>query len=480
MSLPILQRRIVAALDKSPAPSVSDLARRLGAARPSVSRAVGNLASTGLIARTGRRLDLTPAGETSAAVVKRAIVDGADRRSTQLAKALARDATDLRVLSQPPVANNALLKQRTGYAQLVDQVNRLIPEPMWQALQQQAQAMSAIANSPYFRSLQREQAAVKSLLGSPGLQALIERNREITGLINSPPWRDFQQTHEAMTKIVNDPGFRAVQEQHRQQVEILLSSGWMDRVTEVWKLAHTISAASATAQARFQELAEREESGEVLQFAGLVPTIHMPAVLRREVIVLFRQGQTDGLSEAEIQRSIHVAVVTHYDANECAEVRSVGERLKQSVYFGPWSMVIEESVHAHVLNLDAISAFALCAMIEGSIKDFLADALPAEERPLKTKHKELSSKLEPFIENVPQDLRDATRLIAALDNLYRYWDWEDNKDIRDQETALGRHALLHGFRRGGTRLDTIHCFLVLDLLAELFSFIKEETAVDAA
>jgi DNA-binding MarR family transcriptional regulator len=58
-----LQRRIIIALDERPAESVSELARRLAAARPSVSRSLKTLAQRGHVARRGRVWSLTAQGK---------------------------------------------------------------------------------------------------------------------------------------------------------------------------------------------------------------------------------------------------------------------------------------------------------------------------------------------------------------------------------------------------------------------------------
>lgn len=58
-----LQRRIIIALDERPAESVSELARRLAATRPSVSRSLKTLAQRGHVARRGRVWSLTGEGK---------------------------------------------------------------------------------------------------------------------------------------------------------------------------------------------------------------------------------------------------------------------------------------------------------------------------------------------------------------------------------------------------------------------------------
>lgn len=70
-----LQRRIILALDERPAESVSELARRLAAARPSVSRSLKSLAQRGYAARQGRVWSLTSDGKAE----MQAIVTGVPR-----------------------------------------------------------------------------------------------------------------------------------------------------------------------------------------------------------------------------------------------------------------------------------------------------------------------------------------------------------------------------------------------------------------
>ena len=65
-----LQKEILLALKKTPAPTIVALATPLGRFRPSVSRSVRKLIEAGLVVKHGRVITLTPAGAEAAKEVK--------------------------------------------------------------------------------------------------------------------------------------------------------------------------------------------------------------------------------------------------------------------------------------------------------------------------------------------------------------------------------------------------------------------------
>lgn len=65
-------------------------------------------------------------------------------------------------------------------------------------------------------------------------------------------------------------------------------------------------------------------------------------------------------------------------------------------------------------------------------------------------------------------------IYAAVSNqLYGFSDWTCDPEVRRNYLDLNRHRLLHGMAKQGTRANTLRCFLILDLLADLLPALRE-------
>lgn len=59
-------------------------------------------------------------------------------------------------------------------------------------------------------------------------------------------------------------------------------------------------------------------------------------------------------------------------------------------------------------------------------------------------------------------------VIAYMESkLYDSFNWATDIGRREDYINLNRHALLHGMATQGTRMNTLRCFLILDILAML-------------
>jgi hypothetical protein len=64
-------------------------------------------------------------------------------------------------------------------------------------------------------------------------------------------------------------------------------------------------------------------------------------------------------------------------------------------------------------------------------------------------------------------------------NLYHSSDWKsEDPATRGNHLDLNRHRLLHGMATQGTRLNTLRCFLMLDIVEALFSALRKAVEDD--
>jgi DNA-binding Lrp family transcriptional regulator len=382
------------------------------------------------------------------------------------------------VLGHSALANEAMLSQLSAHALIADQFAQMSANTALSEFANVQHAIHSLINVPTLPEIESQLTQMSALAARQEVfDELTKFTPALTDLINSPPWRELQEQNQGIAALMSAPGLSAVQD----NINALTGSGWIDRIGEVWKYAHDIRVVSGDIDEMFREFRAQEESGAAFEFAGLVPSPHVAKHLRRKVQILLEDGRAAGTPNEDIRVAIHREVLAHYDENDCAAVKAITRRLTKHPNFAGRKTVIEQSFEAHRLHLDAISTYPLCSMIEGLIKEALSRVLPPEEKPGKLKHIQLPGKLQEFVnDGVPLVLADVLRLVTALARLYRYWNWDLGYKPSDQDSTLSRHALFHGFTRQGTRLDSIHCFLVLDLLAELFTFVEENRSSQAA
>jgi DNA-binding MarR family transcriptional regulator len=145
-----LQRRIIIALDERPAESVSELARRLAAARPSVSRSLKTLAQRGHVARQDRVWSLTGEGKTE----MQAIATGVPRamrlalkQETAWQRTVGQDlARAARTVLGPYDAMSQTLKMFTG----IEEFARSVAEsPAGRLAEEMSQLSQAAASAAF-------------------------------------------------------------------------------------------------------------------------------------------------------------------------------------------------------------------------------------------------------------------------------------------------------------------------------------------
>ena len=58
------------------------------------------------------------------------------------------------------------------------------------------------------------------------------------------------------------------------------------------------------------------------------------------------------------------------------------------------------------------------------------------------------------------------------ERLYQYCDWKTDPTVRADYTNLNRHRLLHGMVTQGTRMNTLRCLFILDLVAAFLPAVR--------
>lgn len=221
-----LQRRIILALEERPAESVSELARRLAATRPSVSRSLKTLAQRGHVARGGRVWSLTAEGKTE----MQAIVTGVPRamqlalkRETAWQRTVGQDlARAARSILGPYDAMSQTLKMFTG----IEGIARSVAESPAARLAGEMSQLSQAAASAAFPI--RPSASVFEGMDFEGSRAM---RKALEGLNAS------DLTGLALPSIADltlAPAFTSILETQRLQTDALLqgaaSGAWWNEL----------------------------------------------------------------------------------------------------------------------------------------------------------------------------------------------------------------------------------------------------------
>jgi len=215
----------------------------------------------------------------------------------------------------------------------------------------------------------------------------------------------------------------------------------------------------------FQRIIRDEGTREAFAFAGLFPSLYTDESLRLQVVAARKSGKT----ATYIQR----LVLSHYDAQNAEQVSKIVMRLNKNPWFEGREPVLSQTLTAHRQELDAISTYPLAAMIEGVLRRYLM----AIEDQLGLPGKPEDRKLVGF-KQVLQETLYLTPYTGGLsgasvakeyfeEHVAANFKWPNppQEDVADEE--LHRHPLLHGHSLGGSRLNTLRCFLMLDFIAAM-------------
>jgi hypothetical protein len=212
------------------------------------------------------------------------------------------------------------------------------------------------------------------------------------------------------------------------------------------------------AVAEYAENATRVEAA--FTAVNLVPSLSMDRGIVDRVIATHEAGAS--------QNEICAMVLSFYDEAESANVKAIVDRVELSPHFASRSDVLRDVLSAHRSGLDSITTYPLVAMIEGVL---ITALIPYVNDPkTELRHNMLAQYFleTPAIVALDVGLAPIISIVAFMEgSLYHSSNWWDDEEIRRNYVELNRHRLLHGMAERGTRMNTLRCFLILDLIAEI-------------
>lgn len=171
---------------------------------------------------------------------------------------------------------------------------------------------------------------------------------------------------------------------------------------------------------------------------------------------------------------IHQIVLDHYDEDDCNRVAHLVEELLCAPDLVDREAVLRDVLSAYRLGLDAITAYPLVAVIEGVLITALVPYVTEPKKDLK--HNKLADLLGdiPLVATAGIGFEAIVSMLAFMEgSLYHSSHWWDDEEKRKNYIKLNRHRLLHGMAYRGTRLNTLRCLLMLDLVAKLLPKMRE-------
>jgi hypothetical protein len=183
--------------------------------------------------------------------------------------------------------------------------------------------------------------------------------------------------------------------------------------------------------------------------AELVPGPSMNVGLVRGVVEAYEARGT--------RDEICGKVLDHYDEGNAAALAGVVERLSSTTRLAGREDVLRQTLQAHKAGLDAIGVFPMVPVIE-SVAVACVLALAGEDR---GPH---AAGVVPA--EVPESGTGVDNLACLVGYLeaHLYNPQEECTRAADYYVELNRHRLARLRQAGGTRMDTLRCFLLLDLV----------------
>ena len=193
---------------------------------------------------------------------------------------------------------------------------------------------------------------------------------------------------------------------------------------------------------------------------GLPPSLSMGMRLIRSVIRWYESGAAP--------ERIRAAVLAYYDANDCAELAGVVDRLRASPDMARRVPTLDHAFLNHQEGRDAGTVFMLIPMVEG----ILAPAIRQMAAPTtKLSHNKMSKLLlsSPMVQTVGRIEGAMLRAAATYLQDRFFKDFRPGDPLEDQV----RHPYVHGVIPVGTRMESLACFLTLDAIVGILALCRE-------
>lgn len=291
-------------------------------------------------------------------------------------------------------------------------------------------------------------------------------NQGIIDSTNSAVIRMAEQINQRLIDSVCSTSLQ-IAVQTNQVLERLIASISMTTLDSI--------AASMRAMAPWlEELAERERVRAAFYAAGFIPSPSMNTELVRRVV----DAHEKGVSASELANMI----LSFFDEDRCERLIPVVDRLCENPEFESWRTTLEHVLAAHRSQLDSITTYPVVAMIEGILLPFFTENFDPDDIKMmtgtgKVKHNTIAKLMGQLPLGVvfPVGFEAFACLIDYFEeHLYQSSDWKADKSVRSDYVNLNRHRLLHGMVTQGTRMNTLRCLFILDLLGIFLPAIRAE------
>jgi len=211
---------------------------------------------------------------------------------------------------------------------------------------------------------------------------------------------------------------------------------------------------------KWRDLFENGRIEAAFTAIGLPPSLSMEMQLIQSVIHWYEAGAAP--------EQIRAAVMAHYDANGCADLAALVDRLCASPDMAGRAPTLEHAFLDHQEGRDAGTIFILIPMVEGILRPAI--------RQMTTPTTKLSHNKMPGLLLSSPLAHTAGRIGGAIlravttyleDRFFK--DFHPGDLLEDQV----RHPYLHGIILTGTRMESLACFLLLDAIVDLLDLCRE-------
>jgi hypothetical protein len=232
-----------------------------------------------------------------------------------------------------------------------------------------------------------------------------------------------------------------------------------------------ISSVALLMQAGVEENVRQYELLEAVESAGLIAAPSMGRDLEDRMIAAYRSS-----ADPEV---IWKLAEAHYDADEAAALQGIVTRAKADKDLSGRPQNLDEVLDAHREGKNSLTTPSQVALIESVLVLVLEEAiLPALGRQERVKHGTIVEIMLSVGFALPG--LSTARILSLMEfmnaQMYRSFDWRSDPIQRDDASRANRHQLQHGFVAGNRR-NTLRCFLVIDVLADVLPALRSSAGL---
>lgn len=250
-------------------------------------------------------------------------------------------------------------------------------------------------------------------------------------------------------------------------------SGYADGISMLGTSAY--SELMRETQEQLERWRSDEDTRAAFNAARFVPSPYLDSGFKHRLVAAHQEGKP--------HQELEAMIAEHYDANRCGEVVEIVRRLCRNKRFDGRQATLRQTLRAHKAKkaYNSITVYPLAAMIEGIVMPFLAATWhlwePDEGGPKKRKTPRQGD-MPAVLDGACNIVRYSRGLVGAT-CLVEYMEgpFLEGFDIASPpptDDDLRRNPLMHGHALGGTRLQTLRAFVMLDFLGFLMPYLWAE------